>query len=303
MNMPLMSIVYTVYNQERYVRESLGSALAQDYENLEIVVSDDGSTDDTRKIIEEMVEEYRAGGGRHKVILNFNEQNLGVCGNFEFAFGLTHGELVFTFGGDDVSTPDRVRRIVEAWNESGRTAAVLASGGWLMDVDGNVYKDYGREVLNGAPVGAFAVYARKVFDDFPRIAAEVVRDTYEDSVYGLRAQFYAPPQYVDAQLVKYRYGSGISTGGGWRKRAARGARAVLASNRQLLADLDFVAGRFAADFVERKRKGLEWSVRHERDVLGLLAGESLAVRWRAYRRLMERKEYRRWLGLGLVVSC
>ena len=57
MSRELATIVFAVYNQERYVRESLTSALMQNYEPLEIIVSDDGSSDGTRAIINDVVSE------------------------------------------------------------------------------------------------------------------------------------------------------------------------------------------------------------------------------------------------------
>lgn len=275
----LASVVFTVYNQEGYVREALSSALAQDYEPLEIVVSDDGSTDGTRDIIESMVRAYR---GPHRISVNFNASNRGVCGNFEYAFGLTHGELVFSFGGDDISTPDRVSSVMRVWIAGGRRAKVLACGGWLMDVAGRNYSVYGREVMNGAPVGAFNAYDRCVFDDFPRIRPEFIRQAYEDSIYGYRAQLYAPAEFVDRQLVRYRFGSGVSTGGDWRKKAVRGSAAIKASCEQLL--LDLVAFPPGADALRKDgcRRELARALDHENDYLSLLQGKTLAARWRGY---------------------
>lgn len=293
----LASIVFTVYNQEGYVRESLMSALGQSYEPLEIVVSDDGSVDGTRMIIDQVVAEagfvritdadmdscvrtFRKGG--KTLIVNFNAKNRGICGNFEYAFGLTHGELVFTFGGDDISMPDRVERLMAAWIADGKRAKVLASGGWLMDVAGRDYQEYRREVLNGAPVGAFNAYARCVYDDFPRIDQQLAAQTYEDSVYGLRAQFFAPPLYVDELLVRYRFGSGVSTGGGYRRKMIRGARAVKASCEQLLKDLEALKGLLSEVSLSELRNRFSMRIAHEEKFLRLLDGRTLWERWSGY---------------------
>lgn len=299
MNRILASIVFTVYNQEGYVREALMSALTQSYEPLEVVVSDDGSTDGTRTLIDRVVADagfvqfdkdssspyiriFRKGD--KTVIVNFNAKNCGICANFEYAFSLTHGELIFTFGGDDISTPNRVEKVVAAWLAGGKKSKVLASGGWLMDVQGKVLRDYGREVMDGAPVGAFNVYDRCVFDAFPRIRPDLAAQTYEDSIYGLRAQFFASAEYVDAQLVKYRVGSGVSTGGAWRKKSIRGALAVKASCEQLLIDLEFVKERLPDGVYEGRKTSFTRRIAHEENYLEVLDGDSLLVRWRAFRR-------------------
>lgn len=299
MNRILASIVFTVYNQKGYVREALVSALSQSYEPLEIVVSDDGSTDGTRAVIDRVVADagfvqvakdsqghcirtFRKGD--KTVVVNFNEKNRGICANFEHAFGLTHGELIFTFGGDDISTVDRVAKVVAVWMAGGKKSQVLASGGWLMDVQGQILRDYGREVMNGAPVGAFNAYNRCVFDDFPQIRRYLAAQTYEDSIYGLRAQFFAPAEYVDAQLVKYRVGSGVSTGGAWRKKSIRGARAVKASCEQLLIDLEFIKNRLDTSVYEERKMTFAQRIEHEANYLDILAGDSFPQRWRAFRK-------------------
>lgn len=296
----LASIVYTVYNQVRYVREALVSALTQSYEPLEVVVSDDASTDGTQMIIDEVVavmgfvrctesnnnnpklKMFRKGG--KTVVLNFNEKNLGICENFEYAFGLTQGELVFAFGGDDISSTNRVEKVMAAWIAAGKTALVATSGGWLMGVGGKDYREYRREVLIGAPVGAFNAYARCVYEDFPKIDPKLAVQTYEDCVYGLRAQFFAPPVYIDELLVHYRFGSGVSTGGAWRKKSIRGAQAVKASCEQLLNDLEFVKDRLPIATYEKLKTTFAQRIAHEMNYLEVLSSDSFLKRWRAFRR-------------------
>ena len=76
---PLVTISMLTYNQERYVRDAVRGVLAQTYEPLEIVISDDCSTDGTWNIILEEVDAYRKSGGVHKnIVLNRNEKNLGL---------------------------------------------------------------------------------------------------------------------------------------------------------------------------------------------------------------------------------
>ena len=70
MEKPLVTISMITYNQERYVRDAVRGALAQTYEPLEIVISDDCSTDSTWDIIRDEVEAYRKSGGIHKNIVN-----------------------------------------------------------------------------------------------------------------------------------------------------------------------------------------------------------------------------------------
>ena len=55
---PLVTVILATYNQQDYVKKALESILAQTYQNLEIIVCDNGSTDKTKEIIKSIVSEY-----------------------------------------------------------------------------------------------------------------------------------------------------------------------------------------------------------------------------------------------------
>ena len=105
MEKPLVTISMITYNQERYVRDAVRGALAQTYEPLEIVISDDCSTDGTWNIIVDEVESYRKSGGIHKnIVLNRNEKNLGIIRHCQAQQSRIHGELRVGNAGDDISS-------------------------------------------------------------------------------------------------------------------------------------------------------------------------------------------------------
>jgi len=111
---PLVSVMIVSYNQEGFVREALVSALEQDYENLQVVISDDASKDATQHIILEVAKSYSAD--RLKVVLN--PQNLGITGNCNEALSHCKGELIAFMGGDDVLMPGKIARQVAWFNEN-----------------------------------------------------------------------------------------------------------------------------------------------------------------------------------------
>lgn len=106
---PRVSIHVISYNQERYIREALVSALEQDYANLEVVVADDASSDATQDIIRELEQRYP---GRLKMV--FNPANLGITANSNVGLAHCSGELIAFMGGDDVLLPGKIARQV-AW--------------------------------------------------------------------------------------------------------------------------------------------------------------------------------------------
>ena len=91
-----VSIIIPTYNQENYISTTIGSALSQDYPNLEIIISDDNSTDNTQKIISELLKKDI----RIKYFQNSN--NLGRVGNYHKAlYEYATGEYVLNLDGDD----------------------------------------------------------------------------------------------------------------------------------------------------------------------------------------------------------
>lgn len=106
MNKPLVTFSILFYNQERFVLDAVNGALSQDYENMEIVLSDDCSSDSTYNILEKCVSDYK---GPHHIILNRNAQNLGIAAHFNKVLkDFFHGEYLVAAGGDDISLPSRV---------------------------------------------------------------------------------------------------------------------------------------------------------------------------------------------------
>ena len=105
MKKPLISYVLTAYNLENYIRQSIECAFAQTYSPLQIVLSDDCSTDRTFDIMKEMAEAYQ---GPHSIKLNRNSRNLGITQHMNKAYlELADGEIIVAAHGDDLSVPDR----------------------------------------------------------------------------------------------------------------------------------------------------------------------------------------------------
>jgi glycosyltransferase involved in cell wall biosynthesis len=100
---PLISIALCTYNGAEFLPAQLESLLSQDWENLEIVAVDDGSTDGTREILLD----HAARDPRLSVTLN--ERNLGFLANFEKALALTQGEFIAPCDQDDWWHPGKLR--------------------------------------------------------------------------------------------------------------------------------------------------------------------------------------------------
>ncbi len=99
---PLISIALCTYNGEKFLREQLDSVISQTYRNLEIIVVDDRSSDETVRILDD----YARQDGRFNVFIN--EENLGYTKNFAKALSLCTGAFIAICDQDDVWRDDKI---------------------------------------------------------------------------------------------------------------------------------------------------------------------------------------------------
>jgi glycosyltransferase involved in cell wall biosynthesis len=215
---PLVSLILLSYNQENFIKLAVEGALAQTYNPLEIIISDDCSPDRTFARIEEAVEGYK---GPHKIIVNRNAVNLGLGAHFQRAFDLSHGEWIVAAAGDDISEAHRVMTLVSATSNGEHVVAV---GSWYscMDASGSpipggmpIYIQNGRIDRKGEESwvrrfrcggdigipGLSAMWSRSLFQEFGPIPGDVVA---EDLVLGFRSYLSGCVVYIHDKLVRYR---------------------------------------------------------------------------------------------------
>jgi hypothetical protein len=116
--MPLVSVVMSVYNDGKYVRDALESILGQSFTDFEFLIVDDGCTDNTRAIIAEYND--------RRIRLIINEQNLGLAPSLNKAIRLSDAKYFARQDADDISLPDRLSREVD-YLESHPEVALVGS--------------------------------------------------------------------------------------------------------------------------------------------------------------------------------
>jgi hypothetical protein len=200
------------YNQERFIREAVAGAFAQTYTPLEIILSDDGSSDRTFEIMRELCAAY---GGPHRVVLNRTECNLGTFQHVVTVGKLARGELVVVAAGDDISKPERCDVLYRCWSSTGASALcsdhdVIDGTGRLVQRNGGFptfsafqrYLDTGGGRPTKILQGSTAAYARNVLDidvrGFPKAFAE---DNIINFMLVLRGERI---EHVEEALVLYR---------------------------------------------------------------------------------------------------
>lgn len=124
--LPLISIAMATYNGAKYIGEQLDSIIHQTYTNIEIVIVDDCSKDDTVAVIEQYQEQYPF------IYLHINEQNSGVTVTFEHAISKCTGEFIAISDQDDIWELNKLEILL---NEIGEHDAVY-SNSLLVDANG-----------------------------------------------------------------------------------------------------------------------------------------------------------------------
>ena len=217
-----VSIVLIAYNQQRFVKQACLSVLSQDFLPLDIIFSDDCSSDGTYALMEEVVKNYQ---GHHNVRLRKNKKNLGLVEHINKVVSLCSGEIIVYAAGDDISMPDRVKRTVEMFGKSQGKALVVHSG--VVEIDGGGYelgciappltkkRLKGNDLLTkySIIIGATCAWHRSLWDVFGPLCYPAL---YEDLVMASRAQMMGGAEafvFSSKPLVFYRVGAGISQGG------------------------------------------------------------------------------------------
>lgn len=124
---PLVSIALCTYNGEKYLAQQLDSLLAQTYSNIEIVITDDASNDNTANLLKQYALQ-------HSNIRFFsNEKNLGYNKNFEKTILLCKGEYIAISDQDDVWETNKIEVMMQQW--PGQSLFVYSLSGNFTDDD------------------------------------------------------------------------------------------------------------------------------------------------------------------------
>lgn len=206
---PLVTFALFAYNQETYIREAVEGAFSQTYEPLEILLSDDCSSDRTFEIMQEMAAAY---DGPHEVKLMRNPKNMGVAAHFSHLINLSSGEFFVVAAGDDISMPERVNNLVNCWRLD-RTLSFIDSGVETIDESGNRVEPAGcvlagklmlADYINSPPLGIHGA-TRGYRKDNQQFFGDLSPGCpTEDTPSILRALMTGEGLLIRSKLIKYR---------------------------------------------------------------------------------------------------
>jgi GT2 family glycosyltransferase len=207
---PAVTAILLSYNCEAVIGAALESVLAQDCEPMEIIVSDDASTDGTWDLIKRTTADYR---GPHRVTFRRRETNAGSkSAHLNDVFPLAGGRYLVSFDGDDISEPGRVSAILAAFRADASVSGVFSDytymeeGGLAGARRGVHHPPPGTSARRWfARVDAFAsgttlAIRRDVVETFGPLEPDI----NEDVVLPFRASLLGEVRFIDQPLVRVR---------------------------------------------------------------------------------------------------
>lgn len=129
---PLVTIICLCYNHQDYVIESLNSVINQEYKNIELIIVDDCSPDNSKSVIKEWILNYP------EIVFIANEINLGNTKSFNKALKIAKGNYIMDLAADDVLLPNCVTDQVNAFKNSNyKNLGIVYGNAELINENGN----------------------------------------------------------------------------------------------------------------------------------------------------------------------
>jgi glycosyltransferase involved in cell wall biosynthesis len=123
---PTVSVIIPSHNSGRFLGEAVESVLSQEYPSVELIVVDDGSTDDTQRLL----------SGYYGRIRHIRQPNQGVSTARNRGIEIATGDLVSFLDADDLMLPGKLRDQVACFGQSPRNPGIVNSGWRTVDATG-----------------------------------------------------------------------------------------------------------------------------------------------------------------------
>lgn len=159
----LVSVCIPTYNGAEHIRQTIESVLNQSYNNVEIIINDDGSTDNTLQIVQSIDDS--------RIFVYKNENNRGLPGNWNEAVKRAKGEYIKLLCQDDLLFPDSLRLQVEAMRNSDISCVIGNST--VINGDGKTVMKRNRfkknEVVSGIKFAKRSLLGRNIYSEPPNL--------------------------------------------------------------------------------------------------------------------------------------
>lgn len=227
---PLVSVVCLCYNQARFVEEAINSVRSQTYDNIQLIVVDDASTDNSAAIIQQIVSKHPS------IEYLLLPENVGNCAAFNRGLALAKGEFIIDLAADDVFMPERIERQVEFFSTLDASYGVVFTDAIYIDERGKFLREhyaylFWKKLLKAIPEGDVYrhVLSRYFICSPTMMVRKQVMDelhgydetlSYEDFDFWVRSSRNYRYAYLDRKLTKVRR-SARSMSTGWYRQGDR----------------------------------------------------------------------------------
>lgn len=202
----MISVIIPTFNHSRFVSDAINSVLAQTYKNLEVIIVDDGSTDNTREVLKKY-------GSKIKYIYQ-NNKGLSAARNIGIKF--SKGEFIAILDADDIWLSRKLELQMKMMEECTSSTGVVSCGVYIIDEEGKIIKEFVRKnylskinffneliIKNIVSGGGSCALIRRVCFEKVGMFDENLKSA-EDWDMWLRISKYFDIKYVEIPLVKIR---------------------------------------------------------------------------------------------------
>lgn len=221
MNNPLISVLIPSYNHEKYVQDTIKSIIEQSYENIELIIVDDGSKDSTWDKINEMRQMCES---RFKRVRFETKENEGTVVTFNRLISLAHGEFVLIIASDDALFDKDALKIQAEFLIKNKKYVLVVGDNQFIDGNGKVcywdkdsnviyneneaaYKTFGEALKAGRPDIDFNSCRFGEYSTFYRVNyipnGYLIRKSALDKMGGFKKEAPLEDYYLHFQLSKY----------------------------------------------------------------------------------------------------
>jgi glycosyltransferase involved in cell wall biosynthesis len=128
--MSLVTVICLCYNHARFVEEAVESVISQSYKNIELIVVNDGSVDDSTSKIIGLYKKYPS------IIFIDNKENIGMCSSFNKALYMAKGDYIIDLAADDTILPERIEHQVKAFEKLDLSYGIVFSDAYVINERG-----------------------------------------------------------------------------------------------------------------------------------------------------------------------
>ena len=215
-NTPLVTVICLCYNHSHFIQEALNSVINQSYKNIQLIIADDFSTDDSKKVIQNWLKDHPS------VAFIVNSENLGNTKTFNNAFKIAKGDYIIDLAADDVLKTDCIEKQLQGFRESKyENVGLIYGNAELISEKGTFIRDYfatdlNRKRLKTQATGDIYIGLLNGTNNLCSVSALIKKETfekldgydenlaYEDYDFWIRASRIYNFDYIDEILIQKR---------------------------------------------------------------------------------------------------